>query len=703
MISKSLLKLSLCALAVSAPAFSQGQAFTPGNLVVAVEGCGVYGGSCTAVQNGTGSGGSYGDNQASPLTLFQYTPNGTASVAYVNSLVLPQAPSGANVQVSGEYGSSSEATIQLSGAGQYLTIMGYGIDALSFNANPENYGTLINPKGAPNYGALGQTGSLTLNNQTPSSSYPNGYTPVPRVLALIDANGNVNTASAFYNIFDFNNPRSAYTEDGSTAYLSGQGSGTDTTGGVFYSALGAVNDSPTVITGDDTCASSGCTTPTIAQDTRTVQIYSNTLYISVDSTEGKSYNRSFIGTLGNPPATSLYNNGAGPTQLTGFGTSNAGKLTITTGAHTNGNPLNNSTADTGSSQTAANKINLSPMNYFFASPTVLYVADSGDPKNDSNGDTNDAPSGASNSTNLGDGGLQKWVNESGTWTLVYTMYAGLNLVNNGNGTGTSGLYGLAGQVVGSGPTATVYLYATNYTLSDLDPTYLYGITDTLSNTTAPSTSAPLTFTLLDTAPTDSNFKGVSFAPSIPNGDVEITSVPSGLAFTSSGTGCAAGSYTTPITLPWSPGSNCTLTAASPQSAQGVQYVFSQWSDGTTTASDTVTAPQTTATYTANFLSVPATSVTSTGLVYNRIKKQGTETITVTNTGSSTISGPMNLVLSLSGATAVNNTGTFQGNPYWTVTAGSLAPGASAQVSVTLAYALGTNPTSTSTVYSGNIQ
>ena len=97
------------------------------------------------------------------------------------------------------------------------------------------------------------------------------------------------------------------------------------------------------------------------------------------------------------------------------------------------------------------------------------------------------------------------------------------------------------------------------------------------------------------------------------------------------------------------------------------------------------------------------SVTSTGLSYNRIKQQGTETVTVKNTSAQTISGPLELVLGLSaGVTAVNNTGTFNSNPYWTVTAGSLAPGASAQVTVTLGYASGTIVSTTSSVYSGSI-
>ena len=85
---------------------------------------------------------------------------------------------------------------------------------------------------------------------------------------------------------------------------------------------------------------------------------------------------------------------------------------------------------------------------------------------------------------------------SGTWSLKYTLYQGLNLVNNTNTSGTSGLYGLAGVVSGTGAGATVSLYVTNATLNDLDTTFLYGITDTLLNNTPPG--ATLAFTLLDT-------------------------------------------------------------------------------------------------------------------------------------------------------------------------------------------------------------
>ncbi len=436
--------------ALSAPAQAGNNFFDLGDLVVSVEGNGVVG----------ATSGSYTDNQAAPLTLFQYLPNGTGSATYVDSLVLPQTASGSNYAVSGEYGSSSEGEIQLSGNGQYLTVMGYGVNAAAFNANPYAYG---------NSAALAQSNSLTGQS----------VAAVPRVVVAIDANGNVNSSTALYNVFSGNNPRSVYSSTGTTFYVSGQGTSGDSTGGVFYATLGS--HSATAITGLDT--SSG----TAAQDTRSVQIVNGQLYVSVDSKSGSGSNRSYIGTLGpvgNTP-TSLANGGNGPTMLAGFGNSGGtGKETITAAT---GNGINKS----------GQTVNLSPEAFYFANASTLYVADSGSPKNDS----------ASSAT--GDGGLQKWVNSkadgSGTWTLEYTMSTGLNLVSNTSSAGTTGLESLTGKVVNG----QVELFATNYTIGDTNQTYLYGITDPLSATSKPGGEA---FSLLATAPVDSNFKGVSFAP-----------------------------------------------------------------------------------------------------------------------------------------------------------------------------------------------
>jgi glycosidase len=99
------------------------------------------------------------------------------------------------------------------------------------------------------------------------------------------------------------------------------------------------------------------------------------------------------------------------------------------------------------------------------------------------------------------------------------------------------------------------------------------------------------------------------------------------------------------------------------------------------------------------------SISSTGLVYNRIKKTGTETVTITNISGQALAGPVQLVLSglSAGVTAANATGTWGSNPYWTATASALGPGASVSLSVTFSYSAGTNVSTTAAVYSATLR
>jgi len=148
--------------------------FIPGDLVISVYGDGA-------------DSGSYGDNQAAPIVLEQVT---TAGV-YVSQLELPQTTTISNgvteYAVSGEYGSSSEGTLELSEDGESLVIMGYGVNAAAFNA-----------------GGVAQYGTLALAQ---SSSIPNNgsVTPVARVVADINAYGTVDSSTAVYNFATGNN------------------------------------------------------------------------------------------------------------------------------------------------------------------------------------------------------------------------------------------------------------------------------------------------------------------------------------------------------------------------------------------------------------------------------------------------------------------------------------------------------------------
>jgi hypothetical protein len=98
------------------------------------------------------------------------------------------------------------------------------------------------------------------------------------------------------------------------------------------------------------------------------------------------------------------------------------------------------------------------------------------------------------------------------------------------------------------------------------------------------------------------------------------------------------------------------------------------------------------------------SVTQAGFARNHATGLWVSTVTVKNTSGSSIAGPLQVLLTnlTAGVTMTNNTGTYSGSPYITVSAGSLAPGASASVSIQF-----TNPSNgfigfTPVTYSGGL-
>jgi hypothetical protein len=345
------------------------------------------------------------------------------------AFVLPSAVAGNNVGITGEYGSSSEGTIQPTADGLYLTIGGYSaVPALAYTA--------------------------TATAQSPCAT-------VPRVAALIDANGNCDTSSVFNDIYNTNNPRCVYSPDDINLYLSGQGAGIGDEGGLYYTQVG-------------TNTTTGGAAPTgifNVVSTRTVQPYQGNLYYSADQNSSKG-NQTGIFEYSGLPTTS---------QSTSPGT------LIT--------PANNGV-------TGAGLINYSPDGFFFANSTTLYVADTGDPK----------------AGGTGDGGIQKWVYNGSQWVLEYTLTSPSFVAPNMATTalhGETGFECLAGKVVNG----VAYLYAVSYTAGDADPNGLYGVTDSVS-----ATSSTQTCTEIASAPgiqafgtnPDYVFKGVSFAPTAPS-------------------------------------------------------------------------------------------------------------------------------------------------------------------------------------------
>ena len=137
---------------------------------------------------------------------------------------------------------------------------------------------------------------------------------------------------------------------------------------------------------------------------------------------------------------------------------------------------------------------------FFANPTTLYVADEG------TGDATESDRHA---------GLEKWSLSDGTWSLDYTLQAGLigetySVPGWDFGETTIGLRNLTGEVNANG---TVTFWATTSTSSGsgdngADPNEIVEITDALGDTSLPTGEK---FSVFDGPVAGLRYGGVAFA------------------------------------------------------------------------------------------------------------------------------------------------------------------------------------------------
>jgi hypothetical protein len=146
-----------------------------------------------------------------------------------------------------------------------------------------------------------------------------------------------------------------------------------------------------------------------------------------------------------------------------------------------------------------------PFALFFANPTTLYVADEG------TGDATDQTTNA---------GLEKWTLTNGTWSLDYTLQAGLigdtyTVPDWDFEETTIGLRNLTGEVNANG---TVTFWATTSTSSGsgdngADPNEIVEITDALGDTSLPTTES---FSVFDGPVAGLRYGGVAFAAPEPS-------------------------------------------------------------------------------------------------------------------------------------------------------------------------------------------
>jgi hypothetical protein len=228
---------------LAAVAIASGQALTPGDLVVST-----YGNTGTTIANTAIAGGVYNDGNPTPISLEEFTTSGS----FVLTDTLPVTGTGSEVGIVGEYGSSSEGNIQLTGNDAYLTIGGY-------DAAPSFAGT-----GGP-VGGYSNANGTALAQSTD--------TAIPRVVAEVGANGTANITTVLNDLYNTNNPRGVYSPDGTTLYISGQGDKSTADQGTFLTTLGTntVNN-----------PASAPTPIYTANDTRFVTAEGGNLYLSMD-------------------------------------------------------------------------------------------------------------------------------------------------------------------------------------------------------------------------------------------------------------------------------------------------------------------------------------------------------------------------------------------------------------------------------------
>jgi len=414
------------------------------------------------VWNNAATDGSFGIS--SPIVLENLTEDGR----WIDSLRIP------THRIVTSFSSKSELALNRSVDGESITFMGYH-GGLGCSANP-----LLSPTAASliDVSASNTPGVCDPTNPVVSSVVSNPEIPTAyyRAVAEVDADGHLTVTDG--NAYSGDNGRAAIKGGNGQYYMVGN----DNSGNLSKKQLTTTLAGIQLVnaTGVETLAPEG--TPPLppnigmigrllfgsdkpGKDTnfRGLTIFDNTVYVSKGS-GGNGVNAVYqVGTPGVLPTGSASDLAKVPLAiLPGFPTTNASTNTSF------------------------------PFGMFFANATTLYVCDEGDGMLVSppvNGNVADAQS-------LATAGLQKWVLQNGTWTMIYVLQDGLDIgvpysVENyptSLNPATGGCRNIAGKVNRDG---TVTIWAITSTISangdqGADPNKLVRVTDVISATTLPT-------------------------------------------------------------------------------------------------------------------------------------------------------------------------------------------------------------------------
>ena len=374
-------------------------------------------------------------------------------------LPVPSTPTGTN-GITTSFSSKSEGALMLSPNGHYLTYMGY--------AGP------VGAEGVSNSYEAG------FNLQPPVTPTYN------REVALIAANASI-TLQPESNAYSGDNPRAAITTDGTALYMAGNSDSTTYSNGTagpgltIGARLGAIGSSSSIQLGVYTA-------PDRPDESKKQHLKDNN-FRGIGIYNGNLYASKGSGGNGDDGLFQV-ENGHGSGLPSGTGNT----VVLLFGA-----PATNPTTGAASP--------FVPFGFWFASPTIVYVADEGYANFDTNGNFIPDPYA----------GLEKWSSSDGTWTLLYTIQAGLNLYQPQNIPGypaptyTTGIRNMTGKNNGNG-TVTIYAITGQYSTfstGEPDPTRLVAVTDNLAATSLPGGEQ---FTTLQQSAAGEVFRGVAFAP-----------------------------------------------------------------------------------------------------------------------------------------------------------------------------------------------
>ena len=384
------------------------------------------------------------------------------------------------------------------------------------------------------------------NGSTPGVVDPTNPDPVTtyRVVADVDQFGHFRFTKT--NAYSGDNGRAAILNDANganvhyTAGNAGNGSSPEPTGVILGAGAQIMTPSnlplsqqidpgqPTPL-GSFNVTELGLKADKTGKDTnfRSLTVFNNVVYF-VKGSGGNGVNTVyFVDTTGNAG-----NGNPNACATTGSGVPSPSATLPVTGIPFNGNvsvlqakgvtPYNMCVLN-GFSTISAKKATLFPFGIWFANDHTLYVADEGSGDNTFSG--NSFTTAAAQTT----AGLQKWVlnTTTNTWSLAYTLQAGLNLgvpytvknypTGNNAATGlpwspaTDGLRNITGRVDRDG-TATIWAITSTVSGSGdqgADPNKLVMITDKLAATTLPANES---FKTVRTAAFGEALRGVSFTP-----------------------------------------------------------------------------------------------------------------------------------------------------------------------------------------------